>query len=101
MLSLIPIESSKDSSKFACLVAKRNKHKIKILIKTHCIKTLNEKINLNNKKIFYCTRVKKCIRIVLILCGFIANQPVKRHYANHTGENSEYGKVFRHSCNGG
>ena len=50
-------------------------------------------INSNNNKVFYSIRLKEFIRVVILLCGFIADQSEKRHYTNHIGGNSEHSGV--------
>ena len=60
---------------------------------------MNEIIDPNNNKLFYSTKLKEFISVVLHSYSFIADQPRKWHYTNHAGGNSEYGRVQGYSCN--
>ena len=70
-----------------------------MILEKHHIDSFNEMMNPNNNKVFYSIRLKEFVRVVLLPCGFMADQPGKRHYTNHAGGNSEYGGVWGISCN--
>ena len=98
-MSFVTVDITIDSYEFAYLDAIGHKHEDNMIIETHCNNVLNEMIDPNDNKIFRSTELKEFVGIVLHPCSFIANQPGKRSYINHTGSNSECGVTFECSCN--
>jgi len=70
-LSILPLDSTINSSKYMHPVATGHKHKDNIIYEISHINSLNEISDPNNTKLFYCENRRKFICIVIHKVGFM------------------------------
>ena len=70
-LSILPLDSTIDSSKYVYLVVISHKYKDDIICKTSYINSLNKISDPNNTKLFYCKNRRKFIQVTMHDIGFM------------------------------